>query len=457
MSGARILVHDRSGSLADQIRSLTSGFAPAPEVVACDRPSTLADLLTEETFDVLVAGPGLDSRAGWERLRIIREERPAMSIVLGLIDPDAHPVADVVRAGAVDVLALPVRDRTAAAATIGRAVLLAGRVAAGSQDGPAETPTDAEIEAVLDADARSGATPTEAETGIEAGSETGIEATPPPPAEPPPPPGRVITVASASGGSGKTFFATNLAWFLHHRGGRRVCIVDLDLQFGEVTSSLRLQPESSIIDLIRLAGDDDEALAAHLPAHCTVAESGIHVLPAPLDPTLAHVVHPDHVDRVIEAARRVFDDVVVDTPPALTDTVVTAISHADELVVMATLDVPSIRNLHVFLGTLDRLGVADEGARLLLNKAERGSGIEMEHVAKMFSRPFEAALPYAREVPRSVNVGRTVLEADPDAEISRQLGDVLGRLLPEGARPAHAVEARPSRRRRSFRRAREAV
>lgn len=397
-----ILAYDREGRLAYRVRAACSQLPIPPEVVPCDQPRELSRLLTTRRFSVLVAGPGLDDAAGFERLHVIREELPSMSIVLAVDETDVA-VREVVRAGAIDLLP-PDDDPAATTKAIERAIGLAERVAEVSTPRPASSPAPA-------------------------------------PTKPDSLPQRVISVASASGGCGKTFLATNIAWFLAHHGNRKVCIIDLDLQFGEVTSALRLKPTLSITDLVAAEGDLSELFLEH----CTVHESGIHVLAAPAEPTQSGLVTPTDVGRLIEAARHHFDDVIIDTPPALADNVVVAYHRSDELLVLATLDIPSIRNLQVFLSTLERLNVPDDGIRMVMNKAEEGGGVEMHQVEKLFVRGFDTTLPYAREVPRSINGGKPVLASEPDSAIARHLGDSLRRLLDDKSLAAYDA-ARPQSR-----------
>ncbi|QXC61365.1 AAA family ATPase [Aquihabitans sp. G128] len=389
---ARVLVYDHVGTLAADVRDAVEHHDPVPEIVDCRRPRALADFLTEQRFDVLVAGPGLDSRAGFERLRIIREELPSMPIVLAVANTAELDVRDVVRAGAVDLVEIPIPGEKLRE-TMDRALQLARRTAEVAGPGTAIEPVrpDSSI------------------------------------------PKRVITIASASGGCGKTFLATNLAWFLTHHAKRRVCIIDLDLQFGEVSASLRLRPRYTITDLIQHDNDDEAEFNAHFEEFCETHETGISVLAAPRDPTEAAAIRPADVGRVIDAARAHFDDVIVDTPPALADSVVVAYNRSDELFVMATLDIPSIRNMQVFLSTLERLHVSNDGIRLILNKAESDAGVEIRQVLKLFPQGFDATLPYAREVQRSINAGRPVLATNPSADISRQISNSMKRLLPADA------------------------
>ena len=154
-------------------------------------------------------------------------------------------------------------------------------------------------------------------------------------------PGIVYTIASATGGCGKTFYATNLAWFLHKWMGKKVCIVDLDLQFGEVSTALRLRPKYTIFDALQREDADESDLTAHIEEYTVVHDTGVHVLAAPREPSEADRISPPDVTRILEAVRNRFDYVLVDTPPALAETVLVAFDLSDLLYVMATLDLPS--------------------------------------------------------------------------------------------------------------------
>ncbi|MBA3956489.1 MAG: AAA family ATPase, partial [Acidimicrobiia bacterium] len=262
----------------------------------------------------------------------------------------------------------------------------------------------------------------------------------PAPAAPARPLGKVFAVASATGGCGKTFMATNLAYFLHtHGGGRRVCLVDLDLQFGEVSTALRLKPRYTIYDALHREDGDEGDLSEHIEEYLVAHETGINVLAAPKDPSEADHISPPDVTRVIEAARQHFDYVIVDTPSALTEIVLAAFEGSERLFVMATLDLPSVRNLGVFLTTLEKLKVPTDNVRLILNKAESDVGIEISQVEKLFPQGFEAVLPYAKEVSRSINLGMPVMASSPNAEVSRNLVPTMSALLPEG----HSIRVEP--------------
>jgi pilus assembly protein CpaE len=402
MTAPKILVLDRSETLAEQLRVALADLTPRPEIVPCSRVGTVAEVLEEQgPFDVLVAGPSLGTRSGLARLRLIREELPAMSLVLAFSRrPDAS-LRDIVRTGAVDLLQLPIDDKELAEA-VERGIELAAM--APTSVAPAVAP------AMLGAPAPSGG------------------------------PGIVYTIASATGGCGKTFYATNLAYFLTRYTQKRVCIVDLDLQFGEVSTALRLRPKYTIFDALQREDTDEADLQAHIEEYCVQHETGVSVLAAPREPSEADRISPPDVTRILEAVRNRFDYVIVDSPPALAETVLVAFDLSDILYVMATLDLPSVRNMSVFLGTLERLKVPTENVRLILNKAESDVGIDIEQVTKLFPQGFESVLPYAKEVSRSINLGMPVMAASPTAEISSLMAGGMKLVLPPDVQAVVDVE-----------------
>ena len=246
---------------------------------------------------------------------------------------------------------------------------------------------------------------------------------------------RVFTVSSATGGCGKTFMATNMSLFLARHTGARVVLVDLDLQFGEVSTALRLRPNYTIYDALHRDGDDgDFEFGEHLDEFLVGHEGGFSVLAAPKDPAEADRIGPADVTRILDVLRSHCDYLVVDTPAALTEVVLAAFDVSEHLFSLATVDLPSVRNLGVFLQTLDKLRIPSENISLILNKAERDVGLDIGQITRLFPQGFKAILPYAREVSRSINMGMPVLASDPTAEVSRKLAACLLEYLPDADR-----------------------
>jgi pilus assembly protein CpaE len=403
----KILVLEKDESLVDQVRGVAAELRPRPEVVGCDRPTNLEDAVNADgPFDVMIAGPSLSTKTGLAALQAIHDETPATSLVLAFAKRPDATLRDIIRTGAMDLLQLPVADKSLHDA-VERAVAM-------SRSQPAE-PAGATVQSSTPA----------ANLGT------------------------VFTVSSATGGCGKTFYATNLAYYLHQYTGKRTCIVDLDLQFGEVSTALRLRPRFTISDILSRDDIDDVDLSAHIEEYVVTHDSGVMVLPAPKDPSDADRIHPVDVQRVIEAARAKFDYVIVDTPAALTEIVLAAFDMSNQLYVMATLDLPSIRHMGVFLNTLEKLKISSDNVKLILNKAERDVGLDVDQVTRLFPQGFTSVLPYAKEVTKSVNVGTPVLAFAPTSDVSRRIAAGMSPLLPEASR-GKAMEAEGPNRRSLF-------
>lgn len=267
--------------------------------------------------------------------------------------------------------------------------------------------------------------------------------------------GHVITIASATGGCGKTFYATNLAAALAE-AGHRVVLVDLDLQFGEVAVALRLQHPYSIYDgLYDSKGRPlpEDAFAAQLGELVAHHPLGFDVIVAPKSPELADYVGASDAARVLRAVTPGYDVVIVDTPPSLNEVVLTALDASDVVVIMATPDVPSLKNLRVFIDTLQRLHIPDQGVRLILNKVEKDIGLEVPQVQEAFAQKFIGLIPQSPVVSRAINAGTVAIQLAPQSPVSRRLRESMDQVLPTGLLPLAGApaEARDKRAGRSAR------
>ena len=399
MTTTRILVLERNEDLATEVAAALEGVRPTVTVNTCMDAASLGDALkTQGPYQVLLVGPTMGNRSMVAQLEVLHNELPALSIVLTFVRRPTATMREIVRTGACDLLQVPIAEKELQESLL-RAVELAGK---------------------LDRPAAAAVVATSASPDVSVAQPTG--------------PGRVFTTSSATGGCGKTFLATNMAYFFARHTGKRTCVIDLDLQFGEVTTALRLRPRYTIFDALQREDTDDADLREHIDEYLVQHESGFWVLPAPKEPSEAdHIQSPD-VTRIIEAVRSRFDYVVVDTPAALTEVVLAAFDLSDVLFTMATLDLPSIRNMGVFLNQLERLKIPADNIQLILNKAEKGVGIDVDQVTRLFPKQFAAVLPYAKEVSRSINLGMPVLASSPTAEVSRLMNSGLAFLLPEEIR-----------------------
>ena len=252
--------------------------------------------------------------------------------------------------------------------------------------------------------------------------------------------GTVITVFSPKGGVGKTTVAVNLAVALSGSGAARVCLVDLDLAFGDVAITLQLIPERTILEAVDADPNVDFALLQDL---LTRHSENLSILAAPTTPDARDRIPPAMVQRVLATLRRHFDYVVVDTSPGFDEPVLQAFDETDELVLVATLDVPTVKNTKMALETLDMLDLLKNNRHLVLNRADDEVGLSAHNVESILKLPVAVAIPTDVAVANATNHGRPIVAALPEHRVSQAVRELAARL--SGA-PAGVGAPAPARR-----------
>lgn len=257
--------------------------------------------------------------------------------------------------------------------------------------------------------------------------------------------GSLVTVFSAKGGCGKTTLATNLAASIA-KSGRRACLVDLDLAFGDVAIALQLYPTRGMADAAALSGRLDEGAVRAL---VTPHSDNLDTLLAPVEPGAAESIPAALVASLLQTLKGMYDVVIVDTPPAFNDHVLAAFDTSDEFVLVATLDVPALKNLKLTLEMLELLGYAKDRWRVVLNRADAKVGLSVTDVERTLSAPIAVHVPSSRDVPASINRGVPIVIESAKHPVSvaiRKFAATLG--AGSAAIPAQRTESRRFARRR---------
>lgn len=256
----------------------------------------------------------------------------------------------------------------------------------------------------------------------------------------------LICVLGPKGGTGKTLTATSTAVALSE-AGKRVALVDLDLQFGDVGLCLGVAPERTIFDLVRTGGSlDDDKLNGFLMTH---APTGIRLLLAPSRPDQAAVVSVEFLREVYAVLRTMVDYVVVDTPPGFTPEVIATIDIATAVCMVGMLDVLSLKNTKLGLETLELMGFPGDRVTLVLNRAGTRVGISDGDVEVIIGREPDVLIPSDRDIPRAVNEGMSILHAKPQSDAASAFRSLATRLI---GIDAESGEPAPRAARRGFRR-----
>jgi pilus assembly protein CpaE len=217
------------------------------------------------------------------------------------------------------------------------------------------------------------------------------------------PTNRIIPVIAAKGGSGKTTVSTNLAVSLAHSYPGDVVLVDLDLQFGDVASAFGLEPLHTFADVARQPGPID---ITRLKTLLTPKQSaGLYVLAAPDSPAEADDLDPRMVAGVIKLLATEFPYVVVDTSAGIDEFTLEVLDLASDLVLLASMDVPSVRAVAKEIDALEMLGLRSADWHLVLNRASSKVGLTIEDIENTLGLEIDVRIPSTRNIPLSVNRG----------------------------------------------------
>ncbi len=238
---------------------------------------------------------------------------------------------------------------------------------------------------------------------------------------------KVITVFSPKGGAGKTVVATNLALALA-KEGERTLLVDLDLQFGDASLMLGLEPDKTLHDLVVAPGElDAEKLAGYLTRH----ESGLDVLAAPLRPQDAELVGEGKLATLLGIAKESYDAIVVDTSPYFSGPMLAALDSSDEILLLCSaFDVTTVKNVRLALKTLGLLSFPAERIRLVLNRFNPKVDLKRDEIEAALSTKVCFELPNDPAVREGLNLGRPVVLANERSAFSAAIRHVAAALIP---------------------------
>ena len=243
--------------------------------------------------------------------------------------------------------------------------------------------------------------------------------------------GQVITVFSTKGGAGKSVIATNLGVALAERSDKPVCLIDADLQFGDIAVMLKLSPQHTIVDAVSSLDRLDASLMQNLLV--THETSGLLILPAPLEPAFADQIGAAEMIQIIEVLRRFCSHVIVDTPAYFNDVVLGMIEISDEVLLVAGMDIPNIKNVKIGLQTLRLLNTPMEKLRLILNRANSKVKLDVTEVERTLQVSADILIPSDIVVPQSVNRGVPVIQSSPRSGVSKALEELANIFAPAAA------------------------
>lgn len=212
---------------------------------------------------------------------------------------------------------------------------------------------------------------------------------------------RMIAVTSPKGGIGRTVLTVNLAAALA-RMGKKVAIIDANLQFGEVAMYCNIKPKRTIYEWVKEGyGRPNYTIEQYM----SVSESDVSILAAPQRPEFFEGITDEHIKTAIEEAKKAFDIVLVDMPIYLSEIHLRSLSLADEILLLTVNEISVLRLSQLYLETLDTIKLKDK-VKLILNRYVKGQNLEMGKIEEIFGLEIYHSLPEQASVANaSINAG----------------------------------------------------
>jgi pilus assembly protein CpaE len=382
MAEHNLLVVDQDDDFVASAKELFDGSLPVARSFM-----EAAQAVSSSDIRMLLIGPSFDDDESMEQIRQLHNQDPSLVLMLVAEEVTADMLRKGMRAGVSDVIEAPLDEEKIEAAIEQFAHDVLRRQA------PVSTPT--------------------------------------PEAEPKRDKGRIITVTSAKGGSGKTVLATNLALVLNRIPDTKVCLVDADLQFGDVCLVLQLEPRFTMVNAAHeLHQLDAELLDSLLTEH----PSGLKVLAAPLEPAFADDITTAGLMQMLDVLKENYDYVIVDTAAMLDELILSLIEKSDDIMMLVDMDLPSVKNAKLALETLRLLKFSTSNVKLVMNRSNSKAKLDNKEIEGALKMQISAAIPSDAVVAASVNEGRPVVETDPKSKVSKgfeSVAELIAGKIPE--------------------------
>ena len=238
--------------------------------------------------------------------------------------------------------------------------------------------------------------------------------------------GKLIVVTAPKGGVGTTTVAANIAVALRQVAGAPVALVDCSLQFGDIGVHMNLRSKYSLLDLIASANEIDDAMLGRVICE---HDSGVHVLLAPPEPESAAQVDGAAVGAVVTKLLTRYGYVVVDTWSFLDEVTETLLRLADEVLLVATPELPTLRNAKRLIEFAQRHDLAMGHIMIVLNRFPSIEGISLDDVQQHLRHAVAANIPSdGVAVTHSINRGVPLVLSHPKSWAAQNILRLAARL-----------------------------
>lgn len=226
---------------------------------------------------------------------------------------------------------------------------------------------------------------------------------------------KILSIFGTKGGAGKTTVAVNLAVALQKKG-KKVLLIDLDLQFGDVGVFMDIPVFDTISDLVTEGDYNSSTVNSYLYTH----SSGVSVLLAPQSPEFAELVKPEHVNRIVDTVKDSFDYVIFDLGPTLDECVLQALELSQTIYFIITPEISTLKNTKTCMNVLSTLELAKK-VKFILNK-DGDSYVKKKDMEAALDDEVVLVLPSEpKNTIECINRGVPIVMASPKSKVSKEI------------------------------------
>ncbi len=238
---------------------------------------------------------------------------------------------------------------------------------------------------------------------------------------------KIISTFSNKGGIGKTAIAVNLALELANLTKEKVALIDLNLQLGDVTTFLDLNPSFDISYVVNNINRVDETfLLSTLEKY---KDTSLYVLADPPYLEQAEDITSDQISKLFDVLKDTFSYIIVDTGSNFDGKTITVLDNSDLILLVTIVNLPAIRNCQRCLELFERLGYGKDKAKIILNRYMDNEEIKIEDVEDVLDRKIYWKIPNNYfTIMSSINKGIPVGIVNPDSNIAHNYRELAAML-----------------------------
>lgn len=215
---------------------------------------------------------------------------------------------------------------------------------------------------------------------------------------------KIITFFSSKGGVGKSVLALNSAVALSKQYHKKTLLIDLDLQFGDISMLVNEYAQKTILDVIE---DGQVDSYENIKPYLYEFNENLHMLFAPTKPEAAEYVGKDSLEKIMKILRKQYDVIIIDTGINFNDNTLYILDLSEIVLFVATMEIVALKNTKLGLGVMQSLGYDKNKVKLIINNFTTKYGINKAEVEEVFRDGIYAMIPEEQAtVSVSVNKGK---------------------------------------------------